>query len=87
MGTTPAPPGWVREGSERPWWRSEAACSIHRNFFFFFLSFRAVPEAYGAFRVRGLIGATAAGLRHSHSSAGSERSLQPTPQLMATLDP
>ena len=28
-----------------------------------------------------------AGLRHSHSNAGSEPSLQPTPQLMAMRDP
>ena len=32
-------------------------------------------------------GATAAGLRHSHSKAGSEPHLQATPQLIATPDP
>ena len=31
--------------------------------------------------------ATAASLRHSHSNIESEPHLQPTPQLMATLDP
>ena len=38
-------------------------------------------------RPSGLIGATSAGLHHSHSNAGSEPRLQPTPQLMATPDP
>ena len=35
----------------------------------------------------GPIGATAAGLRHSHRNAGSRPHLWPTPQLMAGLDP
>ena len=35
---------------------------------------------------RGRIGAIAAGLCQSHSGAGSEPRLQPTPQLTATLD-
>ena len=40
-------------------------------FFFVFLSFfRAAPMAYGGSRARGPIGATAAGLRHSHSNTG-----------------
>ena len=33
------------------------------------------------------LGAAATGLHHSHSNAGSEPRLQPTPQLAATLDP
>ena len=36
-------------------------------FFFSFCLFRAVPTAYGGSRARGLIGAVAAGLHHSHS--------------------
>ena len=59
-------------------------------FFFFFLSFclfRAALEAYGGSQARGLIGAVAASLRHSHSNARSELRLGPTPQLMETLDP
>ena len=40
--------------------------------FFFFLLFRAAPLAYGGSQTRGLIRATAAGLRHSHSNAASE---------------
>ena len=52
-----------------------------------FWLFRATPEAYGDSQARGLIGATAAGLQHSHSNARSEPRLQLTPQLMATLDP
>ena len=63
------------------------------DLFFFFLSFClfdiswATPEAYGGSQARGQIGAAAAGLRHSHSNAGSELHLQPTPQLTATQAP
>ena len=39
---------------------------------FFFLLFRAEPVAYGGSQARGLIGATAASLCHSHSNARSE---------------
>ena len=46
----------------------------------------AAPMAYGGSQARGRIGATAAGLRHSHSNTGSEPCLQPTPQLTAALD-
>ena len=40
-------------------------------------------------QAKGLIGAAAAGLRHSHSNSntGSKLSLRPTPQLFATPDP
>ena len=37
-------------------------------------------------RLGGQIGATAAGLHHSPSNAGSEPPLQPTPQLTVTPD-
>ena len=42
--------------------------------------------AYGSTQIRGQIRATAAGQHHSHShsNAGSEQRLQPTPQFMAT---
>ena len=67
-------------------------------FFLFFLSFLsfvvvvvaiswAAPAAYGGSQVRGRIGAVATGLRQSHSNAGSEPCLQPTPQLTAKPDP
>ena len=46
----------------------------------------AAPTAYGGSQARGPIGAVAAGLRQSHSNAGSEPRLQPTPQLTATPD-
>ena len=52
-----------------------------------FFFFKATPEAYGSSQARDRIGAVAAGLPHSHSSAGSESLLRPTPQLMATPDP
>ena len=55
--------------------------------FYFCLSFRAVPTAYGGSQARGRIGAAATGLHHSHSSARSEMHLQPIPQVTATLDP
>ena len=48
------------------------------NFLFYFILFfclfaisRAAPVAYGGSQARGLIGAVAAGLHHSHSNAGS----------------
>ena len=43
--------------------------------------------AYEGSQARGQIGATTASLCRSHSNAGSEPCLQPTPQLMATADP
>ena len=65
---------------------------LDAHMFFFvvvvvFLLLRAVPAAYGSSQARGPIGAIAAGLHHSHSNAGSESHLQPTPQLTATPDP
>ena len=48
--------------------------------------FMAAPAAYRRSQARGGIGAAAAGQRHSHRNAGSEPSLEPTPQLTATLD-
>ena len=58
-------------------------------FFFFFVLclFRVTPTAHGGSQARGPIGATAAGLCHSHSNARSELALRPTPQLMAMPDP
>ena len=37
-----------------------------------FCLFRAAPAAYGGSQARGLVGAVAAGLHHSHSNAGSQ---------------
>ena len=47
----------------------------------------ATPMAYGGSQARGRIRAVATGLRQSHSNAGSEPRLQPTPQLTAMRDP
>ena len=44
-----------------------------------------LPRVYP--KLRGPIGAIAAGLYQSHTNAGSEPHLQPTPQLTAMLDP
>ena len=52
-----------------------------------FVFSRAAPAAYGGSQARGLIGAIATGLHHSHSNSGSEPHLQPTPLLTATPDP
>ena len=54
---------------------------------FFFCLFRAAPTAYGGSQARGLIGAVATGLYHSHSNAGSKLHLQLTPEPLTTLDP
>ena len=43
--------------------------------------------AYGGSQARGPIGAVAASLCDSHGNIRSEPHLQPTPQLMATMDP
>ena len=45
-----------------------------------YLQHREVPRL-------GVESATAVGLYHSYSNAGSELCLQPTPQLTAMLDP
>ena len=55
-------------------------------FFGLFAISWAAPAAYGGSQARGRIGAVATGLRQSHSNAGSEPRLQPTPQLTATPD-
>ena len=67
-------------------WQRRPAIRILSLSFSFFL-FRATLVAYGSSQARGQIGAVAAGLRQSHSNAGSEPHLQPPPQLMATPDP
>jgi len=64
-------------------------------FIYFFVLFcfclcafsRAASAAYGDSQARGPIEAVATGLCQSHSNAGSEPSLQPTPQLTATPHP
>ena len=64
------------------------------SFFFLFFSFLffffiATLVAYGISLARGQMGTViaAAGLRHSHSNAGSEPDLRSMPQLAAMLDP
>ena len=57
-------------------------------FFFFLFAFsRAAPATHGGSQARGLVRAVAASLHLSHSRAGSEPRLQPTPQLTAKPDP
>ena len=59
----------------------------HNVFFGLFAISWATPVAHRISQASGPIRAVAAGLHHSHSNAGSELRLQPTPQLMATPDP
>ena len=56
---------------------------------FIYLFIRAAPTAYGSSQARGKIGASAAGLHHSHSNgnARSKLHVQPIPQLKATPGP
>ena len=59
-------------------------------FLFLFLSFVVLGPHLQYMEVRrlgGLIGAVAAGLRHSHSNARSKPCMRPTPQPLATQDP
>ena len=56
-------------------------------FFCLFAIFWAAPATHGGSQAWGSVGTVAANLHQSHSNAGSEPRLQPTPQLMATLNP
>ena len=68
-------------------WRKEDMEDSFFSFFFWLLSFfRAALAACGS-QAKGLIGAVATGLHHSHSNARFKLNLQHTPHLMATLDP
>ena len=49
--------------------------------------FRAIATAYGSSQATGGIGVALASLCQSHSKAGSELHLGPTPQLMAIWNP
>ena len=68
--------------------RQHVLTSVFFCFFCFFLfAFsRAAPTAYGGSQAKGLIGAVATGPHQSHSNAGFEPCLRPTPQLTATSD-
>ena len=56
-------------------------------YFILFCLFTASLMENGGPQARGQIGATAAGLHHSHSNTGSKPHLLHTPQLMTMLDP
>ena len=73
----------------RPWapMVSKPCLTLHLFFWSFCLFLSRSPAAYGGSQARGPVGAVAAGLRQSHSNAGSEPCLWPTPQLTATPDP
>ena len=65
----------------------EKVCRFKIDAIFLFLFSRAAPVASGGSQARGLIRVIAAGLHHSHSNNRSKPHLQPTPWLMAMLDP
>ena len=62
---------------------------VYTKVFFFFFGFLGPHSGHVEVptQARDRIGAAAAGLHHSHSKAGSEPHLQPTPQLTAIQDP
>ena len=70
-------------------------CSLFILFYFYLFIYLfslfaiswAAHAAHGGSQARGPIRAVATGLRQSHSNAGSEPSLQSTPQLTAMPDP
>ena len=62
----------------KPWLQLSATFIF---LFLFFHYFRAAPTAYGSSQARDPVGATAAGLHHSHSNTGSGPYLQPTPRV------
>ena len=64
-----------------------AASNIISAFFVFLPFLGPLPSAYGGSQARGLIGAVAASLCHSHGISGSGPHLPATPQLTATPDP
>ena len=65
--------------------------SFHSFYFgvcvFVFLGLQPWHVVYGSSQARDQIGAVANGLLHSHSHAGSEPRLRPTPQLTTRPDP
>ena len=88
---------WLTVLNDAEWWtgwkkkkNSWLNWEVSTDFIYLFCLFAfsgATPVAYGGSQAGGLIRAVAAGLRQSHSNAGSKLRLQPTPQLMATPDP
>ena len=70
--TQPACPAWVG-------WPELFLLLLGFFVLFCFCLFMAASVAYGGSQARGQIGAVATGLCHSHSNAGSEPGLGPTP--------
>ena len=62
----------MRETRDRDYHLKVKVSNDTSFFFFVFCLFRAALAAYGGSQARGPIGATAAGLPHSHSNTGSE---------------
>ena len=74
-------------------WVQDLALLLGFLFFFWFFGFhlfaffsRTTPVAYGGSQAWCLIEAAAASPHQSHSNAGSELRLRPTPQLTAMPD-
>ena len=68
-------------------WRAKLTSPFFFVLSFVFCLYRAKYVAYGGTQVRDLIRTVAACLHHSYSNTRSKPCLQPTPQLMAMLDP
>ena len=60
---------------------SSTFLNFHQGGLFCLFFLRATPTAYGSYQGRSQIGATAAGLPHSHNNVGSVPSLWSTPQF------
>ena len=58
-----------------------------QGFLFFFFLLRATSAAYGISWGWGQIGVAVSNLDHSQSNAQFQLHLQPTQQLVATMDP
>ena len=67
--------------------RNQIQLNLLKRLIIIIIILRAAPVAYGGSQARGLIGAIAARLHHSHSNARSKPFLRPIPQLRAMPDP
>ena len=75
------------EGGRQTYFAHPFVYFIYLFIYLFILLFRATLMAYGGSQARGLIGATAASLPHSHGNARSEPRLQPTSRQHWILNP
>ena len=79
----------IRPLAQEPYMLKLKSLNIFKKYIFFFLLpfLGLLPATYGGSQARGRIRAVATGLHQSHSNAGSEPCLRPTPQLKAMQYP